>query len=245
MGSWSQTHRLLEQGLAGGQRQDADAEIGRHHPAHRAEAGTVRELPTRASVTNDVVIATTGSCPRRSISVRGTTQPAIRAPLGDRRPNVYGKEPCVKTPFESSPAAPPRDAASPRGPTNPVPPPVILAHVFDRINPRMRARMLDRLLRAVGPLALVVVSGGAFAKYVAQARWPQLSVSVEDAALATSGQVYELARYVQQSDPTLIAQLLDALAGDPVTIAALGASIAALAVKQVSSHRHARRNPAI
>lgn len=145
----------------------------------------------------------------------------------------------MKTSFESSAAAPPR------GLVNAVPPPAILAHVFDCINLGLRARMLNRLLSSVGPLALVVVSGGAFAKYVAQARWPQLSVSIEDAALATSGQVYELARYVQQSDPTLIAQLLDALAGDPVTIAAVGASIAALAMKQMSDHRHARSNPSL
>jgi hypothetical protein len=206
--------------------------------------GARRELPLRALVTNDVVIATTGSCPP-AFHLRGIPQPAIRAHLGDGRPNVSGKEPCVKAPFESSPAAPPRDAASPSGLADAVPPPAIIAHVFDRINPSLRARVLDRLLRSVGPLALVVVSGGAFAKYVAQARWQQLTVSVEDAALATSGQVYELARYVQQSDPTLIAQLLDTLAGDPLTIAALGASIAALAIKQMSNHRHARRNPAI
>ncbi len=150
----------------------------------------------------------------------------------------------MKAHFKHSPAAPPGDATLPRGAANALPPPAIIAHVFDRLNVGLRARMLDRLLRSVGPLALVVVSGGAFAKYVAQARWPQISVSVEDAALATSGQVYELARYVQQSNPTLIAQLLDALAGDPVTIAAVGASIAALAIKQLSSHSHPRKDSA-
>lgn len=113
--------------------------------------------------------------------------------------------------------------------------PAIIAGAFERINIRLRARMLGRLLAKVGPLALSVVGGGVFVKYVAQARWPEIPVSFEDAAHATSSQVHELVRYVQHSNPQLVSQLLDVLARDTATIAALGASVAALTIRRLSA----------
>jgi len=113
--------------------------------------------------------------------------------------------------------------------------PAIVAGSFDRLNVRLRARMLGRLLASVGPLALAVVGGGAFAKYVSKARWPEIPVSLDDAARATSSQIYDLVRYVEQSDPQLFSHLLEALARDTTTIAALGASIAALGMNRLAS----------
>ena len=72
-----------------------------------------------------------------------------------------------------------------------------------------------------------------FSKYVAHARWPEIPVSLEDAARVTVEQVYEIASYVQQSNPQVLNQLLNLLARDSVTIAALGASVAALAIGQM------------
>lgn len=124
----------------------------------------------------------------------------------------------------------------------PTPPlPAIVAEAFVRLGLRQRARMLGRLLASVGPLALAVVGGGAFAKYVAQARWPEIPVSLEDAARATSSQVHDLVRYVQQSNPQLFSQLLDTLARDTATIAALGASVAALAINRLTTRNSADR----
>jgi hypothetical protein len=113
--------------------------------------------------------------------------------------------------------------------------PAIVASTFDRLNIRLRARMLGRLLASVGPLALAVVGGGAFAKYVTQARWPEIPVSFEDAARATSSQIYDIVRYVQQSNPQLFGHLLDVLARDTATIAALSASIAALGINSLAT----------
>ena len=111
----------------------------------------------------------------------------------------------------------------------------IVAVTFNRLNLRMRARMLGRLLASVGPLALTVIGGGAFAKYVTHARLQEIPVSIEDAARATSGQIYEIVRYVEQSDPQLYSQLLNVLARDSTTIAALGASIAALTLNRLAT----------
>jgi hypothetical protein len=120
----------------------------------------------------------------------------------------------------------------------------VVASAFARAGVALRAHVLRRLLGAVGPLALTVVGGGAFAKYLRQPRWPELPVSLDDAAQATSAQVYDLVRYVEQSNPDVVAQVLTALAGDPVVVAAVGASVAAvmfgtIARRSAAPHRRA------
>jgi hypothetical protein len=110
----------------------------------------------------------------------------------------------------------------------------IIASAFTRTHVTLRARVLRRLLLPVGPLALAVIGGGAFAKYVGQARWVRLSVSLEDAASVTARQVIELARYVEQSNPAVLQQVLVVLARDTTTMAALGASLAAIIVERLS-----------
>jgi hypothetical protein len=112
----------------------------------------------------------------------------------------------------------------------------IVASAYTRTHVALRARVLRRLLLPVGPLALAVIAGGAFAKYVGQARWVRLSVSLEDAANVTARQVVELARYVEQSNPAALQQALAVLARDTTTMAALGASLAALVLERLSRH---------
>jgi len=114
--------------------------------------------------------------------------------------------------------------------------PAVVANTFCRFDIALRARLLGRLLGSVGPLALVVVGGGVFAKYVRHARWAEIPVSLEDAARATTSQVYDLVRYVEQSNPHLVQGLLTALSRDDVKIAA-GASIAAIAIRRLSERK--------
>lgn len=118
--------------------------------------------------------------------------------------------------------------------------PAVVASAFTRVRLRQRVRMLRRLLLPVGPMALTVLGGGAFAKYAAQARWPRMSISFDDAAQVTSAQVYELVRYVQQSNPLVLQQLLAALARDATTMAALGAALGASVAAIVLQYRSAR-----
>ena len=112
--------------------------------------------------------------------------------------------------------------------------PALMASAFCKLDVKRRSSLLGRLLGSVGPLALAVVGGGVFVKYLPNARWPVVPVSFEDAALATSSQVYELVRYVEQSNPNLIEGVLTSLLQDGMTMTALGASIAAMAIKQIS-----------
>ena len=87
----------------------------------------------------------------------------------------------------------------------------MVARSFVKFDVALRARLLGRLLASVGPLALKVVGGGVFAKYVRHARSPEIPVSFEDAARATSTQVRDLVHYVEQSNPNLVEELSTAL----------------------------------
>lgn len=108
--------------------------------------------------------------------------------------------------------------------------PAAVAKAFARIGPRLRVEVLSRLLSALGPMALAVIGGGMFAKYIGRARWPQIPVSLEDAAQATSSQIIDLVRYVEQSDPAVLQQVVALLSTDIAAMTALGASVAALAI---------------
>ncbi|HEX4524919.1 MAG TPA: hypothetical protein VH704_15465 [Casimicrobiaceae bacterium] len=123
--------------------------------------------------------------------------------------------------------------------------PAIIASAFARLDLERRARLLGRLLGSVGPLALAVVGGGAFAKYLRNARWPEIPISLEDAAHATSSQVHELVRYVEQSNPHLVDALLAALLQDGMIVTMLGASVAAVAIKRLSGHRRWKQESSI
>jgi Tfp pilus assembly protein PilN len=79
-----------------------------------------------------------------------------------------------------------------------------VADALTRLQLAERSRMLSRLVGSVGVLALAVVGGGVFARYASAARESGVIVSLEDAARATKWQLYELVRYVQQSDPALL-----------------------------------------
>ena len=83
----------------------------------------------------------------------------------------------------------------------------LLAERFGEFDIGIRARLLGRLLASVGPLALKVVGGGVFAKYVRHARSREIPVSFDDAARATSSDVCDLVHYVEQSNPRLVEEL--------------------------------------
>ena len=119
----------------------------------------------------------------------------------------------------------------------------VVASAFTRLRIGERVRVLRCLLRPVGPMALAVLGGGVFAKYITQARWPRMSVSLEDAAQITSGQVYELVRYIEQSNPVAMQQALAVLSRDAAAMAVIGGSVAAIVMQHVTN-RSAAHAPA-
>lgn len=107
--------------------------------------------------------------------------------------------------------------------------PTVVAQAFTRIGPRLRVEVLSRLLSATGTMALAVIGGGRFAKYIGRARWPEVPVSLEDATRTTSSQIVDLVRYVEQSDPPMLRKVIALLATDIAAMTVLGASMATLA----------------
>lgn len=117
----------------------------------------------------------------------------------------------------------------------------IVASGFSRAGPVLRARLLQQLLLPIGPLAMAVVAGGAFAKYVPFARRFVVPVSAEEAMSITGAQLAELARYLEQSEPAVLEQLLAVMSRDPAILPALGLSLAAVVASLIAKRRRAAR----
>jgi len=92
--------------------------------------------------------------------------------------------------------------------------PRLLARLYAQAAPDVRSRLLAVLLRPVGPLALVAIGAGAFARLLPHSRWQGLQIGVEEAQQVDPRQIFELAFYVEQKCPELLAQLPQ-LVSDP------------------------------
>lgn len=113
---------------------------------------------------------------------------------------------------------------APSGSWQPVadePVPALIAHVYGEASQPLRLKLLSLLLRPVGPLALVVIASGAFASFLRRSTWGASELSLDDVARITGEQVLELARYVEQASPDLIAQVAPLVASDVASAGAL------------------------
>ena len=97
------------------------------------------------------------------------------------------------------------------------------------IEPKSR---LDGVTVAAGPPLPIVLHGAMAATYHGEV--VVLGGWAPDQGGATSNQVYELVRYVEQSNPNFVERLLAALSRDGLALTVAGASIAAIAIKRVS-----------
>ncbi len=107
----------------------------------------------------------------------------------------------------------------------------LVADLFAKAAPPQRVRLLNGLLRPVGPLALVAIAAGAFSNLLPTTRWHIASASLDDAMRLTAGQVLELARYVEQKRPEAFMQLPELLADSPLWVNSLGAALLLLALR--------------
>jgi len=107
----------------------------------------------------------------------------------------------------------------------------LVADLFAKAPPPQRVRLLNGLLRPVGPLALVAIAAGAFASLLPTTRWHVVSASLDDAMRLTAGQVLELARYVEQKSPEAFTQLPELLADSPLWVGSLGGALLLLALR--------------
>ena len=130
---------------------------------------------------------------------------------------------------------PPVDNGSPSVPAVPDPNvPVLVAALYKEAPASLRQRLLNHLLRPVGPLALVAVAAGAFARLLPPGRWSDVQVQLDDVWTINPDQVLDLARYVEQKAPDLLWRLPDALAASPLLASSLTGALLLMAL------RHAR-----
>ena len=114
----------------------------------------------------------------------------------------------------------------------------LVADLYAKVAPRQRVRLLNGLLRPVGPLALVAIGAGAFASLLPATRWHVAHASLDDAMRVSAAQVLELARYVEQKSPEALMQLPDLLSDSPLWVSSLGGALLLLALR-TWQRRHA------
>jgi hypothetical protein len=80
--------------------------------------------------------------------------------------------------------------------------------------PLQRQRLLNALLRPLGPLALVSVAAGAFSGLLPSDRWRAAQASREQAMRLDAAQVLALVTYVEQKSPEVLTAVARAVPDD-------------------------------
>lgn len=107
----------------------------------------------------------------------------------------------------------------------------LVSDVYREAPPALRARVLECLLRPVGPLALAAVAAGAFGSFLHRENWGRLHVSIDDALRFSSDQIFELTRFVDQARPEALGQLTSLMTENPLSMASLSGSLLLLALR--------------
>jgi len=84
--------------------------------------------------------------------------------------------------------------------------PELIADAYRRSAAPLRKKLLERLLRPVGSLALATIASGAFSAFVLR------RVTLDDVTRISAEQLAELARFVDQCSPDALQQILSMLA---------------------------------
>jgi len=118
--------------------------------------------------------------------------------------------------------------------------PELVSEVYEQAPATLRAKLLECLLIPVGPLALLAVGAGAFARFFNRLQGDAQPISLDDAARISSAQVLELARYVEQCNPHVLLRLGTLIADTPVAMATLSGSALLIALRVWRSRRTGR-----
>jgi hypothetical protein len=91
------------------------------------------------------------------------------------------------------------------------PVPALVARIYAQSATPTRAKLIACLLGAVGPLAMVALSEGRFARFLFRPSTSAIAVSTEEALQFTESHVFELARYVVQASPAIFLRVAELL----------------------------------
>ena len=109
----------------------------------------------------------------------------------------------------------------------------LVSRLYARASAPLRAGMLACLLRPLSPLGLVAVASGAFAGFLHRGGDPASWAMLDDAGQFSNGQIFELARFVEQVSPDALQQLASLISDNPVGTAAFSVSAALLLLRCV------------
>jgi hypothetical protein len=94
----------------------------------------------------------------------------------------------------------------------------------------LRARLLECLVRPLGPLAVVAIAAGAFGHLLYRLRHDALPISLSDASRVTPEQVRELTRYVEQCSPDALLQIGALIADGPIGVVTISGTALLIAL---------------
>jgi hypothetical protein len=109
--------------------------------------------------------------------------------------------------------------------------PELVSQVYAQAPDPLRARLLECLLTPVGPLALLAIGTGAFARFLSRLQGDTSPISLEDVARISSDHVLGLARYVEQCSPAVLLRLGALVSQSPLGMATLSGSALLLALQ--------------
>jgi hypothetical protein len=107
----------------------------------------------------------------------------------------------------------------------------LLANFYNVASPPLRQRLLQCLLKPVGPLALVALAAGAFGRLLPRGRWQEVTVTLDDVAGLSAAQVYELAQYVDQKSPETFEQIGALVAGNAMAVSTVSGLLLMVALR--------------
>lgn len=120
--------------------------------------------------------------------------------------------------------------------------PELVSEIYGKSPAPLRTKLLECLLRPVGPLALVTIATGAFSHLLHRLTCEASPISLEEAARITSEHVLELARYVEQSSPLQLVRVGSLIASDPIGVATVSGSALLLTLGAWSASRSISEN---
>jgi len=115
--------------------------------------------------------------------------------------------------------------------------PELVSEVYSKSPAPLRTKLLECLLRPVGPLALLTIATGAFSHLMHRLTRDAAPISLDEVARISSEHVLELARYVEQSSPHELLRIGSLIASSPMGVATMSGSALLLALGAWSAAR--------
>jgi hypothetical protein len=109
----------------------------------------------------------------------------------------------------------------------------LVSRLYRAAGPEVRARLLGCLLRPLGPLGIAAVAAGAFGSFLYRGSIETASFTLAELTRYSSEQIFELARFVEQTSPDALVDLARMLVEQPMGIAGFSASVVVLLVRTV------------